>query len=202
MNIYEIVKTAVTTRQAAERYGLTVGHGGMTCCPFHDDRHPSMKVDERYYCFGCQETGDVIDFTAKLLGISGYEAACRLSADFGGAPSAAACKVPKAVHYHRDDNLCFQTLSEYLRLLRDWRERYAPASPEDKPDVRFIESCRIVDYIEYLTDIFITGGRDERTNVVDDLIKDKKIQTLRSRLNRLSQEGEQQRERDDYDISI
>ena len=22
-------------------------------CPFHDDRHPSMKVDTRYYCFGC-----------------------------------------------------------------------------------------------------------------------------------------------------
>ena len=77
-NLFTTVKAAVTTRQAAEYYGLKVSRNGMTCCPFHDDRHPSMKVDERYYCFGCHETGDVIDFTAKLFGLTPYEAAQKL----------------------------------------------------------------------------------------------------------------------------
>ena len=62
MNIFESVKAAVTTRQAAEHYGIEVNHHGMARCPFHDDRTPSMKLDTRYHCFGCGADGDVIDF--------------------------------------------------------------------------------------------------------------------------------------------
>ena len=43
MDIFMTVKAAVTVRQAAEHYGLQVSRNGMTFCPFHDDRHPSMK---------------------------------------------------------------------------------------------------------------------------------------------------------------
>ena len=59
MNQFESVKAAVTLRQAAENYGLTVSRNGMTCCPFHEDRHPSMKLNEDYFfCFGCHaQTG-------------------------------------------------------------------------------------------------------------------------------------------------
>ena len=53
-NVFEAVKESVTTRQAAEYYGVQVGRNGMACCPFHDDKHPSMKVDRRFHCFGCQ----------------------------------------------------------------------------------------------------------------------------------------------------
>lgn len=74
-NLFLRVKASVTTRQAAEAYGLSVASNGMTCCPFHNDHHPSMKVDTRYYCFACHETGDVIDFTAKLFKLRPYEAA-------------------------------------------------------------------------------------------------------------------------------
>ena len=73
MTIYETVKAAVTVRQAAEHYGLKVNRNGMTCCPFHQDRHPSMKLyEDHFYCFGCGATGDVIDFTARLFGISTF----------------------------------------------------------------------------------------------------------------------------------
>ena len=44
-NVFEAVKQSVTTRQAALVYGISVGRNGMACCPFHDDRHPSMKVE-------------------------------------------------------------------------------------------------------------------------------------------------------------
>ena len=54
----------------------------MAKCPFHNDRNPSMKVDRRYYCFGCEETGDCIDLAGKLLGLSPYESALRIAEDF------------------------------------------------------------------------------------------------------------------------
>ncbi len=64
LSIFETVKQSVTTRQAAERYGIRVERNGMCRYPFHDDSTPSMKLDRRYYCFGCGATGDVIDFVS------------------------------------------------------------------------------------------------------------------------------------------
>ena len=57
MNVFEAVKQSVTTRQAAEHYGIHVGRNGMACCPFHNDKTPSMKLDQRYHCFGCGADG-------------------------------------------------------------------------------------------------------------------------------------------------
>ena len=80
MNVFEAVKQSVTTRQAAEHYGIHVGRNGMACCPFHNDKTPSMKLDRRYHCFGCGADGDVIDFAAarhraEFLHLIGYETA-------------------------------------------------------------------------------------------------------------------------------
>ena len=83
MNLHQRIKAAVTTRQAAESYGLKISPSGMALCPFHDDHHPSLKLDKRYYCFGCGEQGDVIDFTARYLGVSPHSAAIQLARDFG-----------------------------------------------------------------------------------------------------------------------
>ena len=78
MNVFEAVKQSVTTRQAAEHYGIHVGRNGMACCPFHNDKTPSMKLDRRYHCFGCGTDGDVIDFAAALYGLGKKEAAVQL----------------------------------------------------------------------------------------------------------------------------
>ena len=96
MDIFATVKEALTIRQAAEHYGLHANRNGMACCPFHEDRHPSMKLNERYfYCFGCGATGDVIDLVARLFGLSSSEAAQKLAQDFGidpdKPPAAIAC---------------------------------------------------------------------------------------------------------------
>ena len=77
MNVFEAVKQSVTTRQAAEHYGIRVGRNGMACCPFHNDKTPSMKLDQRYHCFGCGADGDVIDFVAALYGLGKKEAAAQ-----------------------------------------------------------------------------------------------------------------------------
>ena len=82
MNLFEAVKDAVPARAAAERYGIEVKRNGMACCPFHDDKNPSLKVDTRFHCFGCQEDGDVIDFVGKLFDLSPKRAAEKLAEDF------------------------------------------------------------------------------------------------------------------------
>lgn len=84
MSIFEIIKAAVPIREAAEKYGLKVNRNGMACCPFHNDRHPSMKLNKNYFfCFGCGAKGDVIDFVARLYNLSNYEAAQRLAYNIG-----------------------------------------------------------------------------------------------------------------------
>ena len=83
MNVFDTVKQSVTTRQAAEMYGLKIRRNNMASCPFHDDRTPSMKVDKRFHCFGCGADGDVINFVSRLYGISGLEAAQKTASDFG-----------------------------------------------------------------------------------------------------------------------
>ena len=39
MNVFEAVKQNLTTRQAAEMYGIQVSRHGMTVCPFHNDKY-------------------------------------------------------------------------------------------------------------------------------------------------------------------
>ena len=50
---FKTIRAAVPTIQAAKDYGLDVGRHGMARCPFHDDHSPSLKLDDRFYCFGC-----------------------------------------------------------------------------------------------------------------------------------------------------
>ena len=142
--LFTQVKSQVTTRQAAERYGVQVNRSGMACCPFHDDRHPSMKIDKRFYCFGCHTTGDVIDFTARLFSLSLYDAAKKLANDFNIQPlppgqSASIPKLPASIIERKEEQRVFEILIEYEQLLEKWKEEYAPSDPMDEnPDNRFV----------------------------------------------------------------
>ena len=46
MNIFEAVKQSVTTRQAAESYGIRVNKNGMAVCPFHRDKRRQRNWQE------------------------------------------------------------------------------------------------------------------------------------------------------------
>ncbi len=138
--LFTQVNSQVTARQAAERYGVQVNRSGMACCPFHDDRHPSMKIDERFYCFGCHTTGDVIDFTDRLFGLQPYEAAKKLAEDFGIRPlppgqSTAIPKLPAELSERKEEQRVLGLLIDYERLLMKWKKEYAPAMP-DKEQTR------------------------------------------------------------------
>ncbi len=82
MNIFSEVKEHLTARKVAEYYGLKIRRNGTACCPFHDDKHPSMKVDKNYHCFACDVGGDAIDYVSRMFGLSQYDAALKLIEDF------------------------------------------------------------------------------------------------------------------------
>ena len=57
------------------------GHGWVGSCPFHDDATPSLSVDgvpDRFHCFGCGASGDVIDFVQRTRGLGFLEAVAEL----------------------------------------------------------------------------------------------------------------------------
>ena len=172
MNQFESVKAAVTLRQSAEHYGLTVSRNGMTCCPFHKDRHPSMKLNKDYFfCFGCGASGDVIDFTARLFGISLKDAARKLSADFGisvDAKPVAVRRNPSRLEELR----CRRALTAYLHLLKKWKTQYAPNTPEDSLDDRFVESCQQYDRIAGLLEMLDEASSTQRSHTVSALTAD------------------------------
>ncbi|MDO5544337.1 MAG: CHC2 zinc finger domain-containing protein [Eubacteriales bacterium] len=191
MKIFETVKQSVTARQAAERYGLEVNAHGMALCPFHADYQPSLKLDERFYCFGCHASGDVIDFTAKLFGISPKDAAQKLAEDFGiTSRSPTEINIPKRHAEPRPDleRLCISVLRDYLRLLRIWRLRYEPAAPGEPMDDRFVESCQMEETVNAFLDALIDGTPALRERVVGMLLKDGSIYELQAYVERRKEE--------------
>ena len=158
MSTYARIKQTVTTRQAAERYGLSVNRSGMAQCPFHEDHNPSMKVDGRFYCFGCGTSGDVIDFTARLFGISLKDAATKLAADFGINPRPPEqSKIPNCyAEPSRDmERRCICVLQEYLRHLRIWQLRYRLEKPGDPIHPRFAEAMKTLPTVNHLLDCLL-----------------------------------------------
>ena len=169
-SVFEVVKQSVTAREAAELYGIAVGRGGMACCPFHDDRHPSLKLNEDYfYCFGCGATGDVTDFTARLYDLSPKEAAEKLAQDFGLSYDS---KAPLRRSYVRQKSEAqvrkekrehgWRVLTDYYHLLRKWEADYSPKTPDEDPHPRFLEAVQKKDYMGYLLDTFLDSSTEEQ----------------------------------------
>ena len=168
-NVFEAVKQSVSTREAAEFYGIKVRRNGMACCPFHDDKNPSMKVDQRFHCFGCGEDGDVIDFTAKLFDLSSKEAAEKLAQDFGLIYDSQAPprrryvrQKTEAQKFREDRQRCYRVLSDYYHLLKKWGIDHSPRTPEEEPHPRFVEAIQKKTYVEYLLDLFLYESEEEQ----------------------------------------
>ena len=168
-SVFEVVKQSVTAREAAELYGIAVGRGGMACCPFHDDRHPSMKVDTRFHCFGCGADGDVIDFTARLYDLSPKGAAEKLAQDFGLSYDS---KAPIRRSYVRQKTEAqvrkekrehgWRVLTDYYHLLRKWEADYSPKTADEDPHPRFLEAVQKKEYMGYLLDTFLDSSTEEQ----------------------------------------
>ncbi|WP_303059486.1 CHC2 zinc finger domain-containing protein [Veillonella magna] len=174
MNVFEAVKENVTTLEAARLYGIKVNRNGMAVCPFHDDKNPSLKLDKRFHCFGCQADGDAVDFVSQLYGLSAKEAAVKLASDFGLMYSKNAkpsirkqLRKPSIEEQERsEEHHAFQVLSGYYHTLRDWESAYAPRSLEEAWHPKFEEALQRKGYVEYMLDTLLSGTPEEKREIV------------------------------------
>ena len=183
MNIFQEMKERVTARQVAERYGLKVNRNGMACCPFHNDKHPSMKIDRNYYCFACGTKGDAVNYVAVLFGLSQFEAAKKSNNEFSldlpigtaGASTKRKSEVKKKEKaLTKEERMQFvqkkieqwandasDILLRYLRWMEFWKEFYKPESAEEEWHPLFAEALQNESKVSYLTDILMFGTDEE-----------------------------------------
>ena len=166
---YANIKQSVTTRQAAESYGIHVDSHGMAVCPFHDDRRPSMKVAETFYCFGCGATGDVITFTSRLFGISPASAARKLAMDFGisleeDSEYPVLLKSQAQLEFEIWVHEALVTLRRYNQLLYEWKF-LAPKDPGEDFHFLFVEALQNSARVKYLLCTLAFGTEEEKREI-------------------------------------
>ena len=204
VTLFEQVKECVTARQAAEHYGIKVKRNGMACCPFHKDRHPSMKADKIYHCFACGVGGDAIDFTARLFGISQYEAAKKLIEDFGldikvedrnkykrthQSRNILISKKPKVVMIREKLEQWLKhatdVLIRYLKWIQFWKEIYKP-EPEEEWHELFTEALANERKINDYLDVLMFGTGEEIVEFFK--IKRREVEKIEERINEYQRE--------------
>ena len=83
--LIEKIKDSIDILELIKEYVPAVKRTGRTykaCCPFHQEKTPSLSISSEkglFYCFGCQTGGDVFDFLMKIENLSFNEAARRLA---------------------------------------------------------------------------------------------------------------------------
>lgn len=182
MNIFQNVKEAVSTRDAASFYGVKVNRNGMCRCPFHNDRNPSMKIGNYFYCFGCGEKGDVITFVSKLFNLSAFDAAKKLLDDFGinhatgkNNPASASPHIQnrsaydfqKAFTRYAEDT--FLSLLEYRNHLLFFKSEYDPKTPEEMENCNplYEEALMNLDKIEWMLDQLTFENTETQINFMN-----------------------------------
>lgn len=149
----------------------------MCVCPFHEDKNPSMKVDRRFHCFGCQADGDVIDFVSRLENVSPKEAALMLAKDFAipyedkeppgrNRRQRQPRQESPEQQFKRMERYCFRGLSDYHNLLRRWKKDYAPKTPDEDFHPLFVEALRRMSHVEYLLDVLLFSDIGERAALI------------------------------------
>ena len=178
--------------EVARFYGLEMNRAGMACCPFHDDKSPSLKVyDDHFYCFGCGATGDCTGFVAKLFGLRQIDAAKKISEDFGlglfDRCNAVPIKIAPNPKYEMQKWISEArlTVKAYLTELYKWHRDYAPRNQDDEFHPLFVESLQKIDYIEYLRDILSRGSEEDKRDLYEN--GKAEIEKIRKRLNSLSE---------------
>ncbi len=187
MNVFEAVKQSVTTREVAEMYGIKVRRNGLACCPFHDDRTPSMKLDKRFHCFGCQADGDAVDFVSKLYGLSLKDSAIKIADDFGLGYNLNQHRIvkPKIREPSREEKIrkekqhVMNVLTDYLHLLLQWEKEYAPHSPEEDFHPLFVEALHRKDYLDYLIETVYQTPKENMEVLLSELREEVKKYELR-----------------------
>ena len=184
MNLFETVRTNVKAIDVVLMAGFQPNRSKMICCPFHNDKHPSMKVDRRYFCFGCGAKGDAVDFEANYYGLSLKEAAEKIISDFGltynntgyaeGVRKPIAAKRSEYQIWAEKKQELFAHLSRLHEQLREMKMRYAPKDREDSEwSPLFVMAAKELTYVEYLYDYcMFEATEEELKRKIDEITKE------------------------------
>ena len=129
----ETIKRIVTMPDLADRYGVTVRRG-MCCCPFHGERHPSMKIyQDGYHCFACGAHGDVISWVMQFDGM-GFNRACERLCELYGINA-------ERTHETPAETRRAALVNEYNAACELVR-RLAPGSIDEQPSAEFWQAVQ------------------------------------------------------------
>lgn len=184
MNLFETVRTNVKAIDVVLMTGFQPNRSKMICCPFHNDKHPSMKVDRRYFCFGCGARGDAIDFVSNYYGLRLKEAAEKIAYDFGltydntgyseGVRKPIAAKRSEYQIWAEKKRELFAHLSRLHEQLREMKMEYAPKDREDSEwSPLFVMAAKELTYVDYLYDYcMFEATEDELKRKIDEITKE------------------------------
>ena len=143
-----------------------------------------MKVDRRYFCFGCGVKGDAVDFVANYYGLSLKEAAEKIISDFGltynntgyaeGVRKPIAAKRSEYQIWAEKKQELFAHLSRLHEQLREMKMRYAPKDREDSEwSPLFVMAAKELTYVEYLYDYcMFEATEEELKRKIDEITKE------------------------------
>jgi DNA primase len=165
----QTIKERLTMQEIIETYGYKADKKGFLCCPFHNEKTPSMRIyDKDFHCFGCGEHGDIVSFVQKLFNLSFTETLRKIDADFGlniygdhtfeelrrshyKQMAIKAEREKKKREKEKADKEYWAAFDEWKRL-DDNRRIYRPKSPDEELHPLFVESLQKLSYQEYLVD--------------------------------------------------
>ncbi len=181
MTVFEQVKSELKMLDVVRFYGVSVTNGNMCLCPFHNEKTPSMKIYENnFHCFGCGEHGDAIDFTAKHYGISAIDAVKKLNYDFRlhidrdkplSSEQITEYQQRQSEHltYDQWEKSAWKAITDYSRLFREWRQKYAPKTLEEEHHSLFVESLMNTDRVNYLFEKFLNADKTGRLKLREEV---------------------------------
>lgn len=164
------IKNMVSMPEMLEQYGFELNRAGFCRCPFHQERSASFKAypgSRGFYCFGCNESGSVIDFVMLYFGLSFKDALAKINEDFSvGLPIGERISLrqrremehrqrERQEERNREQRELERLDGEYWAAFDLWhkydtnKRDYAPKSPNEDFHPLFVEAVKNIDRAAY-----------------------------------------------------
>ena len=159
----DVIKSRISMIDICKTYGFNIQRGNFICCPFHNEKTPSLKLydgNRGFYCFGCGEHGSVIDFVMRYFGLDFKSAISKLNDDFSlGLPIGQRIDRRKQLEMARiaferkrkaeqQQNERHQIEDDYWAAFDEWKRlddnkrNYAPKSSTEPLHPLFVEALK------------------------------------------------------------
>lgn len=173
--------------QVASYYGLQIQNNNMCSCPFHTDKHPSMKIYQDHgYCFSCNTRVDNISLVQKLYDCNSVEALEKIKTDFGLGrtqnPVVTEQRKKYLLQRQKENNrdLVIREIIKFYRLLQSWKKQQSPKYTGGVPNKYFIYAVNNEAYTEYILDNLLTSKtREEEEQMVSQIITSKWFEQIK-----------------------